>query len=298
MAGPIDIHVHWCLFGRDPDGVVAELEWLEARGYEALVFYPLPGMGAPPEKVLDLVPGAYRELTGLTRERAAHDDLEAWRSFARRWRSRPRGLELLSFLDVRAWDGRADLAAWWGEGHAGLKSILIAEEDDAKMRMPPLRRVPGLSAEAYLDAQRGVFAEASRRGVPLVYHADLTLHGAFVEECLQAHPGLRVDIPHFGFSRRAMARLLDRFPGAMTDISSLGPHMDTDPDSYRAFVLDHPDRVMLGSDVIASYDLRPALAYVERVRALALPPEVEAAVLRGNARRFLGGTTAGAPRGG
>ena len=289
MDGLIDIHTHWCLFGRDPGAVLAELEELEAAGYVAVAVFPLPGMGATPVKVLDLIPGAYRELTGLTLERAAHDDLEAWWAFEQRWNAQPRAMELLSFLDVRAWDGQIDLAPWWGRGHTGLKSILIDEADQAKMAMPPLRRVPGLSPAAYRDAQRAVFDAAARYDVPLVYHADLTLHGEFVEECLQAQPALRVDIPHFGFSRRAMAKLLDRFPAVMTDISSLGPHMATAPESYRAFILDYPDRVMLGSDVIASHDMRPALQYVDHVRALELPPQVEAAVLGGNARRFLCG---------
>jgi predicted TIM-barrel fold metal-dependent hydrolase len=157
------------------------------------------------------------------------------------------------------------------------------------MRMPPLRQVPGLSRAAYLDAQRAVFDASAGRNVPLVYHADLTLHGGFVEEYLQAHPQLRVNIPHFGFSRKRMAALLDRYPALMTDISSLGPYMDTNPGSYRNFILDYPDRVMLGSDTIASHDMRIAMEYVHRVRALELAPQVEAGVLAGNARRFLYG---------
>ncbi len=288
MSGLIDIHTHWCQFGREAEAALAELEWLEGCGFEALAVFPLPGMGAPPERVLQLIPGSYRERIDLTLERAARDDLDAWREFQRRWQERPRTLELLSFLDVRAWDGQVDLAPWWGAGHTGLKGILIEEVDDAKMAMPPLRHVPGLSPAAYRNAQRAVFAAAAGYSVPLVYHADLGLHGDFVAECLQAHPDVPVDIPHFGFSRRAMARLLDRFPAVVTDISSLGPHMATDPASYRAFILDYPDRVLLGSDVLASHDLRPALEYVERVRGLGLPEDVEAAVLGGNARRFLG----------
>jgi len=44
---------------------------------------------------------------------------------------------------------------------------------------------------------------------------------------------------------------------------------------------------MLGSDVLASIDLRPVLEYVDHVRGLDLPDEVEEAVLGGNARHFL-----------
>jgi hypothetical protein len=285
----IDIHTHWCLFGRNLEEVLVELECLEAAGYDAVVVFPLPGMGAPPEAVVDVIPGAYRVLIGMNVERAVHDDLEAWRRFEKLWNEREHTMEVLSFLDVRAWDGEADLSPWWGDGHAGLKGIMIVEEDAAKMDMPALRHAPGLSRAAYLDAQRAVFGAAGHYGVPLTFHADLSQHGGFVTECLEEHPGLRVDIPHFGFSRRAMAGLLDRFPGTMTDVSSMGPHLESAPESYRSFILDHPDRVMLGSDVIASHDLREALGYVDRVRALGLPAEVEAAVLGGNARRFLQG---------
>ena len=85
MPGLIDIHTHWCLFGRDPGEVEAELEWLEAGGFEKVAVFPLPGLGAPPEKVLNMVPGAYRELVGLNAQRTIHDDLESWRDFLRRW---------------------------------------------------------------------------------------------------------------------------------------------------------------------------------------------------------------------
>jgi hypothetical protein len=286
--GLIDVHLHWCLFGRAAEEVMAELEWLETSGYEAVVVYPLPAMGAPPERAVHLIPGAYRDFTGIDEMRIVHDDLEAWLAFRPLWAARPRSLQVLSFLDVRAWDGHSDLAAWWREGHAGLKNILILEEDEAKMRMPPLRRVPGIGREAYLDAHRSVFRAAERWDVPLMYHADLTLHAAFLEECLEAHPNLRVAIPHLGFSRRRMARLFERFPGAMTDISSLRPFIEAEPEAYRSFILEHPERVLLGSDAIACHDLREAAEYARCVRELRLPEEIEAAVLEGNARRFLG----------
>lgn len=287
MPGLIDAHIHWCLFGRPLGEVVAELEWLEANGYEAVVVFPLPAMGAPAERAVELIPGAYRDFTGIDTARMVHDDLQAWRDFRPLWAAKPRRLRVLSFLDVRAWDGSSDLAAWWGEGHAGFKNILVLEEDEAKMRMPPLRHVPGVGREAYLDAHRAVFATAAQWDVSVMYHADLNLHAAFVEECLEAHPNLRVAIPHLGFSRRRMAHLLERFPAVMTDISSLRPFIEADPEAYRSFLLEFPDRVLLGSDAIACHDLRPALEYVRCVRELALPEEVEEAVLAGNARRFL-----------
>jgi len=98
---------------------------------------------------------------------------------------------------------------------------------------------------------------------------------------------LQVNIPHCGLSRQAMGKLLDHFPALVTDISSLGSYIAADPMSYRAFILEYPDRVMLGSDILASIDIRPAIKYVDHVRGLDLPNEVEVAVLSRNARHFL-----------
>lgn len=283
----IDIHTHWLMFGRSTSTVVAELELIEACGFETIVIFPLPGMGASPEKKIDLIPGFLHEPMGLDMESRAYDDLESWLKFQRLWMKEPRTLQLLSFLDVRAWDGQTDLSLWWGNGHARLKGILIEEEDNAKMAMPPLRRINGLSRTGYWEAQRAVFTAAERYGVPLMYHADLNLHEEFVTECLQEYPKLRVNIPHCGLSRRVMGKLLDCFPTLVTDISSLGSYIAADPASYRAFILDYPDRVRLGSDVLASINLRSAINYVDHVRELDLPNEVEKAVLSRNARHFL-----------
>ncbi len=283
----IDIHTHWLIFGKNTSEIVAELEWLEAYGYEAIAIFPLPGIGTSPEKMIDLIPGFLHEPMGLDMKSAAHDDLESWWKFQRLWMEKPRKLQLLSFLDVRAWNGQADLAPCWKNGHTGLKGILIEEEDNTKMSMPPLRRVNGLSREGYREAQRAVFTAAEHYNVPLIYHADLNLHGEFVTECLQQYPKLRVNIPHCGLSRQAMSELLDRFPALVTDISSLGPYIVADPESYRAFILDYSNRVMLGSDVIASIDLRSASNYVDHVLGLELPNDVEKAVFSHNARHFL-----------
>lgn len=284
----IDAHIHWCVFGRPLKEVESELQWLEEYGFDAVVVLPLPAMGAPPERAVHLIPGAYRDLTGITAERMVHDDLQSWLDFKPIWAEKTRRMEVLSFLDVRAWDGRAELDFWWGEGHAGFKNILILDEDEAKMRMPPLRWVPGIKREEYLNAHRDMFTQAAKKKVPVLYHADLSAHSSFVEECLQECPDLNVCIPHLGFSRKKMARLLERFPNLMSDISSLMPYVKADPEAYRSFIREFPDRIMLGSDVIACHDLMAASEYVDCVKALELPEEQESAVLGASAGRFLG----------
>ncbi|PLX43189.1 MAG: hypothetical protein C0609_08975 [Deltaproteobacteria bacterium] len=288
MSGYIDVHLHWCLFGRNQAEVKNELLHLENVGYEALVVLPLPGLGASPERVLNLVPGAYRSLCKLTAEATANDDLESWRPFKAAWDGEHHKLKLKSFIDLRAWDGVKELSYWWGEGHDGIKGILVAEEDTETMAMPPMREAPGISREAYFDAQKNLFKLTREKDVPLIYHVDVTRHGDFIEEQLSTYTDLKINLPHLGFSRKYFAGILERHANVMSDISSLGPYIQKAPEAYREFIMAFPDRIMLGSDTIASSSLAEASAYLEIVKNLNLPEDVEAALLWGNASRFLG----------
>ena len=294
--GIIDVHLHWCVYDRPPTVIDEGLTHLEAAGYDVGVFYPLPGIGLAPQRVPEMIPGAFHDIPGLQGGRACYDDVASWREFDARWRTRPpaaggdRRLDALSFLDVRSWDGTTDLAPWWAGGHAGLKDILVLEEDEAKMAMRSLRRLAGLSREAYLDRHRATFRLADELALPLVWHVDLSLHGDFARECLDRHPSVRVDIPHFGFSRKTLGRFFDRHPQLVTDISSMLPFMRDDPEAYRAFFHRHPDRVLLGSDASPSWGFDQSLQYAHWVIGLGLPGDLEAAILGGNARRFLGAT--------
>jgi len=290
--GYVDIHTHWLVFGRDSVAIQTDLEWLEARGFEKIVVFPMPRMGTPLEKIMDLIPAYFHEMFSYDPENTEYDDLRSWWEFQRGWLMKPHTLELISFLDIRAWNGKESLAPCWGEGHGGLKGVLIEEEDCKKMVMNPLRKSIGLSRKDYVDTQRKIFAAAEQYNVPLIYHADLNLHYEFIMECLQAYPGVRVNIPHCGMSRRKMSVLLDRFPSLFTDIANLGPYIIKDQSSYVKFISENANQVMLGSDAMASVDLKLSWKYIEYVSALGLPDAIEQAVVCGTAQRFLYGGTA------
>jgi predicted TIM-barrel fold metal-dependent hydrolase len=81
-------------------------------------------------------------------------------------------------------------------------------------------------------------------------HVDLRRYGDFVEEMIQSHPKTPFNIPHFGFSRRAMALLLDKYPNCYTDMSSLTSFMEKEPASYKRFIQQHQDRILFGSDAV------------------------------------------------
>jgi predicted TIM-barrel fold metal-dependent hydrolase len=84
--------------------------------------------------------------------------------------------------------------------------------------------------------------------MPILLHVDLRKHGAFVSEQLRQHPQINFNIPHFGFSRREIGSLLEKYPNCYTDLSSLGSFMQEDPGSYRDFIQTYQDRILFGSD--------------------------------------------------
>jgi predicted TIM-barrel fold metal-dependent hydrolase len=86
-----------------------------------------------------------------------------------------------------------------------------------------------------------------------------------VGEMIRSHPRTKFNIPHFGFSRKAISSLLDNYPNCYTDLSSLRTFMEKDPDSYRKFIRRHQDRILFGSDAIVSQpeNIKSALTFLE-----------------------------------
>ena len=306
LVGPIglvDVHCHWFVFDHPSPRIGSELQDLERAGYSGLVVMPLGGLGLPPDKVPLLLPPAYRDATGLQGGRGWRlDDVDSLLEFQADWTAQEHSLEVIPFLDVRGWDGETDLTPLFTEGPnaagtraggmRGIKNILVLEEDGPKSGNSALRHVHGLSRDDYLLLHKRCFALAERFDVPMVYHVDLTLHGDFVLDCLRAHPTVRVDIPHFGLSRRLMAGFFEEFPLLFSDIASLETHIEAGPDSYGAFFRRFGDRIMLGSDSVVAFGLDRLPRYAQVVRDLMLPPTVEQAILSGNAGRFLGAAPA------
>ena len=289
MAGLIDVHCHWFVFDHPSPRIATELTALERAGYSGLVVMPLGGLGLAAEKIPLLLPPSYREWTGLQDGRGWRlDDVESCLEFQADWAGQDHSLEIIPFLDVRGWDGEADLTSLFAGGMRGIKNILVLEEDRPKAGNSSLRHVRGYSREEYLDRHVRCFALAERFDIPLVYHADLTLHGEFVRDCLRAHPTVRVDIPHFGLSRKLMAGFFEEFPLLFSDIASLETHIAASPESYGMFFTEFCDRIMLGSDSVVSLGLERCPHYARMVRDLQLLPTVEAAILSTNAERFLG----------
>jgi hypothetical protein len=104
-SGPIDVHCHWCVFERPDEDLFAKLEALGREGHRAVVIFVMASLGLPRDKTSLLVPDDFHDKVGLRHGRACEqDDLDSWLAFWPEWNSRPRTLEIIPFLDVRAWD--------------------------------------------------------------------------------------------------------------------------------------------------------------------------------------------------
>lgn len=145
-----------------------------------------------------------------------------------------------------------------------------------------------------------LYATCVAHEAPLVIHAGSAPYHdhwtgiASIRAMLEAHPRLRVVIPHFGADDQdALFELMGRFPGLHTDTSSalasprLNPRFGDEGwwVALREAVIAHGDRVLFGTDY--PWIEEPIADAIAGVHRLALPPEIERQVLEGNARRLV-----------
>jgi predicted TIM-barrel fold metal-dependent hydrolase len=84
-----------------------------------------------------------------------------------------------------------------------------------------------------------------------------------------------------------VAGVLERWNNAYTDFSSLLPFMKKDPDAYKSFIAEFPDRVLFGTDATMGWaDL--TRAYLGFVREMLRDEEVLQKILSLNYLRVHG----------
>lgn len=204
---------------------------------------------------------------------------------------------ILPLVDTRhLWgDVASTLKGYVERGFRGVKGIYLAD-DGNDLGVGNVPDTFAVSLEDYRRREWEIFAFAEAHDLPLVYHMDARRYGDQMRALLDDFPKLRIDFPHFGISRSAFRKVLDRYPNVYTDLASMLPHMQKNPASYREFILHYPDRVCFGSDALL-YKLEEVLDYIQVVKMLELPEEVEQQVFSANPRRFLGMATGGAEPG-
>ena len=177
------------------------------------------------------------------------------------------GVEIFPYLDSRyITEEEADLNRFKGEGFRGLKLLYVAEvEKDLEMTGWPI--LFDKSAEDFEKLTLRMIEQAVGFDWPIIFHADLRLHEGFVREVLTSFSGHPFIFPHFGFSRKIMARLIEQFEGCYTDFSSLLPFMQKSPDAYQGFIETYADRVLFGSDATSDWP-ELILEYIKTVKTL------------------------------
>lgn len=202
--------------------------------------------------------------------------------------SRDSGSMLLPMIDTRCLAGEVEslLQGYLDRGFHGIKGLYMAD-DGNDLRIATIPDVFNLTLQQYHEREWRIFAFAEANDLPVLYHMDAGRHGDVMRAILEDFPHLRINFPHFGIGRRAFSAILDRYPNAYTDIAYMRPHIQEKPDGYRDFICHYPERVCFGSDALL-YQPEIVLHYIDLVRSLGLPDDVEASLLYGNPRRYLG----------
>lgn len=195
---------------------------------------------------------------------------------------------ILPFLETTAlWgDVPALLQGFFSRGFKGLKGIYIPDENN-DLGVNNMPAAFGITLERYHQREWEIFEYGQRNDLPVLYHIDARRYGDVLKAILEDFPRMRIVVPHLGIGRKAFSGFLDSYPGIFTDIASLLPHMRSNPESYRDFIIHYADQVCFGSDTLL-YQVEREIDYIQLVRDLKLPEEVEYKVFTENPARFLG----------
>ncbi len=195
---------------------------------------------------------------------------------------------IFPMLDTRCMVGDVaqQLPDYVARGFRGIKGLYLAD-DGNDLRVGSIPQVHGISLDDYHRREWEVFAFAEFNGLPVLYHMDANRYGDVMQGILDDFPGLRINFPHFGIGRKAFSRILDSYPNVYTDIAYMAPHIRNNPQSYYDFICHYPDRICFGSDALL-YQPEIVSDYIDLVRSLKLPEDVQSKVFSSNPRRFLG----------
>lgn len=268
----IDAHLHgyFCQHHRQP--IADYLASLRARGLDKVFLIIQGDFGLAPATMVKRSSSFVRPYLNADNF-VAREHIARWQSIARELGSEDK---ILYFLNVR----------WLREGEEEALTHFLPSIQGLKLPYAQPGGRDGPPSVDYLRPALLRFAQSHR--LPILIHINTNHFYDRMEKALAAFPDLHFLICHFGFSRRRTAQLLAAFPNAFTDFSALLPWMKKDGEGYRAFLLEHQNQVLLGTDhIVGGPEVPPATEYLDFVLGLGLPREVEEKVLGQNACRFL-----------
>lgn len=237
-----DAHVHFfydCSIGE----LRKKIGLLERAGFAGINILVISEFPAEREAYLKMIPGAYHF-------HATQEALQNQKDPFAVFNLSPQ-LKMIPFLDARFMENHIEekITIYAKRGFQGLKLLYVPEED-VTFRIGGMEKTFGRTIKQSEKITSLLIEQASYQGWPVLMHVDLRRHGEFVEEMIQGHPKTHFNIPHFGFSRKAMSLLLDKYPNCYTDMSSLVPLMEKEQAAYKSFIQQYQDRVLFGSDAV------------------------------------------------
>lgn len=274
----IDVHCH-CFAGLDQaERVNQGLARLRSHGVSCMAVMGLINTSLDEQAVWKLIPDGFENLGDPLFNEA--DDLLQF--------ARQNGSMLFPMLDTRHLHGDvpALLQNYYERGFRGIKGLYLAD-DGNDLNIGNVPDTFSISLVDYHRREWEIFAFAQAKSLPVLYHMDARRYGDTMRAILDDFPRLRINFPHFGIGRKAFSEILDRYTNVYTDIAFLAPHIRSNPTSYIDFIKHYQDRVCFGTDALL-YQPDIVLDYIELVKSLQLPEEIENKVFSLNPRRFLG----------
>ena len=243
-----DAHIHFFYQCSDSE-LIQKFDFLEKMGIAGMNVLVIPEYPAAIKSYLKMIPGDYHLY--VTRESLENQK----RPFTAMNLSRH--LKIVPFLDARFIENNIEekIKIYRQMGFKGLKLVYVPEED-ATLRIGGMEKTFGRAYKQSEKITSLIIESASSQDMPILMHVDLRRYGDYVEEMIKSHPKTHFNLPHFGFSRRAVSLLLDRYPNCYTDMSSLELFMEKDPLAYKSFIRDYQDRILFGSDAVIGHPER------------------------------------------
>ncbi len=288
--GLVDVHFHFIAV---PEYLAVYRQHLSTLDRAVLLVFSSPGLKY--REIQHMVPNMAKSFVGAhfkALAKKAGEEAEAFAEkvgtydladpFARWWRESKMDEKTIPFIDDRDFRAvsEARLEAYWKAGFAGIKTFYIPDFDDAGMKGYP--GVLGMSREDYKASVRRLFDFAAARDMPVLCHVDLRRNSDVILEALEAHPALRLDIPHFGYARPLIGPLLEKYENLYSDVSSMMPVMKEKTASYTEFIENHREKILLGTEGLP-VSAGEFVKFFEKH----LKSETVEMVARGNAEKWL-----------
>lgn len=237
-----DAHIHF-FYQCSLNELKGKLDFLEKIGFVGINILVISEFPEEINTYLKMIPGAYHP--NITRE-ALENQRDPFPVI--QLSHQP---EMVPFLDARFIENNIEgkIKMSRQKGFQGVKLLYVPEED-TMLRIDGMEKAFGRTCKQSEKITSLIIEHASSQDMPILMHVDLRKYGDFVREMLGSYPKTNFNIPHFGFSREAIASLLDKYSNCYTDMSSLESFMEKEPLSYKGFIQQYQDRILFGSDAV------------------------------------------------